>query len=88
MVAGDLTTEGLRRLIGRRVRYRGRELRVLEVLSDGPALVLSEPEGQRHIQANQFGEAGRRAPETWTIPVYNPGRRELHPLFQELGFDD
>lgn len=74
----------LPQLVGRAVRYRGRRLQILEVLLDGPALVLCEPQGQRVIQADQFGDARRRAPETWTVPVFGPGRRELHPLFREL----
>lgn len=84
MVTRTATTDELRSLIGRRVRYRGRELLVVEVLLEEPAVVLREPGGAREIQGNQFDEAGRRVPKTWTIPVYAPGGRELHTLFREL----
>ena len=84
MLAVALTPLQLQALVGRRARYQGRSLVVLEVLPETPAVVLAEPAAQRPIQANQFGEVGRRAPATWTIPVYQPDG-SYHPLFRELG---
>lgn len=79
------TLEQLAGLIGRRTRYRGRELLVVDVLGDSaPELVLQEAPGPGVIQSNQFGEANRRVPETWTIPVLAPNGRDLHRLFVEL----
>ncbi|KAB7627627.1 hypothetical protein [Alkalilimnicola sp. S0819] len=74
-------------LIGRHLHYQGRQLQVVEVLPDGPALVLAETGGDGTIQANQFGEANRRVPETWTIPCYSGDGRSPHPLLAQLGLD-
>ena len=77
----------LESLIGRRTQYQGRSLVVVEILPDGPCVVLREANGPKPIQANQFGEVGRRAPATWTIPVYRPDG-SYHPVFRELGLLD
>lgn len=82
----DLATTSileLRNLIGRRVDFRGRRLQIVEVLAEGPALVLMEPGGARPIQATQFNQAGRRAPDTWTVPLRGPDGAP-HPLLSEL----
>lgn len=84
MVAVALTPLQLQALVGRQARYKGRRLVVLEVLPEPAAVVLTEPSGERPIQANQFGEVGRRAPTTWTIPVYQSDG-SYDPLFRELG---
>lgn len=84
MVAVALPPLQLQALVGRHARYQGRRLVVLEVLPEPAAVVLTEPSGDRPIQANQFGEVGRRAPTTWTIPVYQSDG-SYHPLFRELG---
>lgn len=85
MVAIPPTADHLRGLIGRSVDYHGRRLKVVEVLTDGPALVLEQVGGSRAIHGNQFGEPGRRSPETWTLPVLDTDGRGLHPLMEELG---
>lgn len=79
----NIDPDNLEGLIGRRVNFRGRELLIVEVLQERPAIVLTEPGGAGSIQANQFGEAARRAPRSWTIPVTEPGG-ELHPMMREL----
>ena len=83
MVPMALTSLQLRGLIGCRTRYQGRSLVVVDVLMEQPAVVLQEGDGDRPIQANQFGEVGRRAPASWTIPVYEAGGA-LHPVFRAL----
>ncbi|HKJ94286.1 MAG TPA: hypothetical protein VKA32_01500 [Gammaproteobacteria bacterium] len=79
----DIDINQLEALIGSEVRFRGRRLTVVEVLSERPALVLSETDGASGIQANQFGEAARRAPRTWTIPVRD-SNGDVHPLLREF----
>jgi hypothetical protein len=61
--------EQLRRLIGRGVVYRGVPCCVIDVLEDGPSLVLRDREGWAR-QTNQFGEPRREVPETYTVPVH------------------
>ncbi len=75
--------QDLEALIGREVTYQGRTLIVVDVITEGPAIVL----GERHVtgpQRNQFGQSARRAPGLWTIPVFEaPGR--VTPLLSHLG---
>lgn len=75
----------LRTLIGRRVVFQDAVCEVLEVLDDGPAIVLRRTGGDTVIQPNQYGDASRRVPQTHTIPVFAPGSRDPHPDFLALG---
>ncbi len=69
----DISLEQLRGMIGLRVIHLGSHCQVVEVLEDGPALVLLDlEESHSTIQADQHGEAHRRVPVTYTIPVLNP----------------
>lgn len=72
----------LRRLIGQRVLHRGIRCRIIEVLEDGPSLVLADGECNMDIQDNRFGEPNRMVPRTYTIPVR--AGTEFHPDFLEL----
>ncbi len=58
----------LRQLIGGRARYQGRVYEIVEVLEDGPALVL-QSDADNTIQADQLGEAHRRVPQTVEVPL-------------------
>ena len=87
MVATPLTSNHLRSLIGHAVKFRGRELRIVEILEDGPSLVLEQAQGARAIHGNQYGEAGRRSPDTWTLPVFASDGATVNPLITELGLD-
>lgn len=71
----------LRRLIGQSVMHKGICCHVLEVLHDGPTLVLVD-EQNTDIQDNQYGEASRVVPRTYTVPVR--AGAALHPDFIEL----
>ncbi len=88
MVATPPTSDHLRSLIGHAVEFRGRELRIVEVLEDGPSLVLEQAQGARAIHGNQYGEAGRRSPDTWTLPIFGSDGITVNPLIVELGLDD
>jgi len=86
MEAGDykITVEDLRDLIGLRVRYGGMDCQIIEILEDGPSLVLQNDVAQA-IQPDQYGEAHRRVPHTLTIPIFTDDKAELNPDF--LGLD-
>jgi hypothetical protein len=79
--------EHLREMIGLAVAYRGIECCVVEVLEDGPWLVLSTRD-RRALQDNQFGEPRREVPETYTVPVWDEGGTGLHRDFLSLGLLD
>jgi len=83
MISPSLLT-ALRDLLGTEVMYQGVRCRVLEVLDDGPLLVLEDCEENKTIQENQYGGLWRRVPQVYTIPVMTSGTCELHPQFVEL----
>ncbi|HEB67183.1 MAG TPA: hypothetical protein ENI93_04480 [Gammaproteobacteria bacterium] len=79
-----ITLEQLRGLIGLRMIHQGSLCRVIEVLEDGPSLVLQSIGESPTIQPNQHGEATRRSPVTYTIPVLNEEHTELSTDFLAL----
>jgi hypothetical protein len=79
-----ITHEQLRSMIGLRLRHEGIVCQVIEVLEDGPALVLQSIHEAPTIQANQHGEATRRTPVIYTVPVLNHDKTELHAQFLVL----
>jgi hypothetical protein len=80
-----ITLSQLRGMIGLRVRHEGAEWQVIEVLEDGPSLVLEDLRPTRMPQADQYGETSLWVPHWVTVPVLAEDRRELHPDF--LGLD-
>ncbi len=64
----DLRNLFLRKLIGGRARYLGQVYQIVEVLEDGPTLILQN-DGGNTIQADQLGEAHRRVPQAVEVPL-------------------
>ncbi len=83
-----ITLDQLRRMIGVKVRYEGAFWQVIEVLEDGPSLVLESIQAPKVIQADKFGDGHRRTAEYLTVPVLTPDCRELHPQFLALDLED
>ena len=79
-----ITLDQLRGMIGLRLLHQGITCRVIEVLEDGPSLVLQSLNEAPRIQPNQHGEAQRRTPVTYTVPVLTREKTELHPQFLAL----
>lgn len=80
--------EELRTLIGCRVRHGGMLCQIVEVLEHGPFVVLQNLEHATTIQTNQHGDASRRVPLTYTIPVLHHGEGNVHPTFAALELED
>jgi hypothetical protein len=74
----------LRKFVGTKVVHQGVCCHLLEVLADGPWLVLEDCEANTSIQENQYGGLWRRVPRTYTIPVVTADGTELHPQFLAL----
>lgn len=81
MDAINLTIDQLRGMLGLRVRYRGTIYSVLEVIEDGPALVMEPEVAVSSIQTDAYGNARRQARALLTVPVLSADRREIHPEF-------
>jgi len=79
-----ITTEQIRSMIGLQVRYHQVYCRVVEVLDDGPAIILEDMEAHICIQADQHGEAHRRVPQTYTISILTSDRLEFSSAFLAL----
>lgn len=84
----EIDIEQLRNLIGRRARYQGILCTIIEVLEDGPVLVLEACHKLTTIQADQMGEAHRRVPHTISIPLLNKNKTEFSATFLELEIED
>ena len=82
----DISVNQLRGMIGVDVNHRGIPCRVIEVLDDGPTLVLQDLNRQT-MQTNQYGDPRRRVPATYTVPVLDTDRRSIHPDFLALDLE-
>ncbi len=80
----NIDVEKLRELIGTKVHYNGRACQIIEVLEDGPALVLQHSETATQIQADQHGEAHRKVPTITTIPVFEKDNGGYSQAFNDL----
>ena len=79
-----ITTEKLRDMIGLNVRHEGVICCVVEVIDEGPAIVLERRDQYLSIQPDQFGEAHRRVPQTFTVSILSIERTEFSSSFLSL----
>ena len=77
-----ISLKQLRGMIGISLFYNNKPCQVIEVLEDGPSLVLQYLES--NIQQNQHGNAHRRVPETICIPILSKDKKQLSDLFLSL----
>ncbi len=66
-------------LLGREAVVEGRRLSVIEILRDGPMLVLRES-GEGVMQDNLYGQPRRRAPRHFQVPLRSEIGSQLHPV--------
>lgn len=79
----ELSLEQLHGMIGVAVKYRGEAWRVVEVLEDGPSLVL-EADVSRDIQGDAHGRARRHVRENVEIAILGPDHTRLSLEFLDL----
>lgn len=84
MPAIDINLERLRDCIGHELVFEGQRCRIIELLEDGPALVLACDTRAPEIQANQYGDATRRVDRTRTVSVLNADGNDYHADFVKL----
>jgi len=82
-----ITLQQLRGMIGLHVVHNGIPCQIIEVLDDGPAIVLQSHNPDKPVQSNQHGEGNRRVHETFTVPVLTRDKREFHPQYLALELD-
>jgi hypothetical protein len=81
--ANDVLLQNLSTLIGREAIIEGRRVRVVEVLREGASLVLSEI-GADKMQESLYGQARRRAPRHFQVPLRSEIGVQLHPAVRAL----
>lgn len=74
----------LHQYVGNSIEHDGKICRLIEILEAEQALVFVCPSAAPVIQANQHGEAGRHAPETWTVPMLSSIGNDLHPVAKQV----
>ena len=84
MQPADFSLEHLRTYIGRELDFDGHHCRIVELLEDGPSLVLSCETAAAVIQPNQHGDATRRVARTRTVPILTADGTQLHADFLKL----
>jgi hypothetical protein len=84
MTDSAFTVAQLRGLIGHRVRHHGLVCLVIEVLEDGPALVLQDCAGASTLLNDQYGEPYCYVARTRILQVWTEDGRELSAEFLGL----
>lgn len=74
----------LKNLIGRSAVIEGKNLEVVEVLQDGPQIILKQTDVKTEILDNQYGEANSMTYRTWSIPLRSSIDNDLHPIIKDL----
>ena len=80
----SFTVASLRSLIGLEVYYNGRPCQIIEILEDGPHVILQHKDLHPSIQPDQHGEAHRMVPTTVTLPVMDGDGHALSSDFHNL----
>jgi hypothetical protein len=84
----NIDSDKLQQLLGQTLIYQAIACQVIEILTDPPALVLQGHQERKIIQPNQYGDAGDRMIETFSVAVFNQSGNGLNPDLPELaGFD-
>lgn len=84
-MTSDVLIQRLRTLTGQRFRYLGDDWRLLEVLADEDALVLSPlSSAATPVQTDQYGQPTRRAQQTLTLPLSGSDRDSYSEEVLEL----
>jgi len=78
-----ISVKELRAMIGMGVCYHGIESTIIEVLEDGPSLVLQSI-SSASIQSNLHGHPTRRSPQTLAVRVLSENGTALHKEFLDL----
>lgn len=76
--------KSLHQYIGSTIEHEGTTCQLIEILEAEQSLVFVCPTAAPVIQANQHGEAGRHAPQTWTVPLLSSIGNDLHPVAKQV----
>lgn len=74
----------LHNYIGTCIQHEDQSCQLIEILEAEQALVFVCPGAAPIVQANQHGEAGRHAPQTYTVPILSSIGNDLHPVAKQV----
>jgi hypothetical protein len=74
----------LHQYIGSTIEHEGQTCELIEILEAEQSLVFVCRHAAPVLQANQHGEAGRHAPQTYTVPLLSAIGQELHPVARQI----
>lgn len=80
----SFSPDKLRQMIGLKVRFHGMACHIVEIVDDGPTLILEDLEQHFMIQTDQHGEAHRQVINSYTIPILTPDHNEFSSAFLSL----
>lgn len=83
----DALLHHLSGLLGHEAQIEGRRLCVVEILREGPMLVLRE-RGNGSLQDNLYGQPRRRAPHHFQVPLVSELGDRLHPVARQFMTDE
>ena len=70
-------------LIGREAIIEGRHVRVVDILRENESLVLREL-GSERMQESVYGQARRRVPRLFQVPLRSELGNQIHPITRIL----
>ena len=77
------------RLVGERIIHEGVPCEVIDVLYEGPSLVLARRDSHSDvIQRDEHGDPRRRVPRTYTVPLHSQNGPDLHPVVLKLAGEE
>lgn len=79
-----MTTLALEKLIGCCGEVEGKWLEVIEIIHDGPQIVLKQTDAKTTILNNQYGEASSLTYQTFSVPLHSALNDDLHPVVKRL----
>ena len=74
----------LHQYIGSTIEHEGQTCELIEILEAEQSLVFVCRHAAPVLQANQHGEAGRHAPQTYTVPLLSSIGNDLHPVAKQV----
>lgn len=84
-----INLDKLQTLLNQLLIYQGIPCQVIEILREEPALVLRDARREQTvIQPNQYGDAGPRVPQTFTVSLFDASGQRLNPDLAELPMVD
>ncbi|MGK0673304.1 MAG: hypothetical protein ABWU16_01390 [Halothiobacillaceae bacterium] len=82
----DTLLQHLSGLLGREALIEGRRLCLVEILREGPMLVLRE-QGHATLQDNLYGQPHRHVPRHFQVPLISELGNRLHPVARQFMTD-